>query len=391
LKGLANVREWVWPILNPFTPSEEADFADRLQADRKKLARMSLGTDSDAILEEARRLADSEAERRKSTDQKASTYLAVVAALVPLIVTVTTTIWDKKAGSAPPWLNMLLLGSAVAYTAVAGIWAFRVLKVAPAHRLAVGELASASGRKSPARILVKQLLLCTRLNQAGVNEKVSRIKMAHEFLLRAFATFALLLAVNIIWYFGDLLWKEVRPATDPWFATPQSAVAAVVESDRLGHMLASRPVWEVLDERCRAQTRGRETAKLVSSSVAEVMSVPPIIDRYLRPDKGSRVIRRDFQIQCARSALANLRVWYLPARANALGRAENFLPFRVPGTIVVTGPLMRVWPPTEAMLQEVAFPSILMRQYSTIRNAKGRSVAVVAADVKPTALGSPNS
>ena len=73
----------------------------RLTRDKASITKLDLTKASSTALDEARRFADAEEDRRRVADQKATTYLAVVAALVPLVVTLATAVWDKKAGSAP--------------------------------------------------------------------------------------------------------------------------------------------------------------------------------------------------------------------------------------------------------------------------------------------------
>lgn len=156
-------------------------------------------------LNEARRIADIEEDRRRGSDQKASTYLAVVATLVPLLVTLATAVWDKKVGSAPTWLNVMILTASVAYVSAAGVWAFRVLQVSIAHRIGISEVVKAWSGNEPVEGIVRETLLCARLNQNGINRKVTAIKFAHAFLLRAFLTFSILLALNIAFFFADFL------------------------------------------------------------------------------------------------------------------------------------------------------------------------------------------
>ncbi|MNT64050.1 hypothetical protein D3C72_2019180 [compost metagenome] len=54
----------------------------------------------------------------------------------------------------------------------------------------------AEGRKVA---LVRDLLRCVLLNRTGINEKVTAIKMAHEYSVRAFALFVLALLVRTGW------------------------------------------------------------------------------------------------------------------------------------------------------------------------------------------------
>jgi len=118
---LSPIGQIFWPWLEKLTPEQQKTLEDSLTRDEARIDALDFGKDGDAALEEARRLADSEAERRRGTDQKAATYLPLVAALIPLVLTMVSALWEKKAGSAPIWLNMLLLGLAVAYIASAGL------------------------------------------------------------------------------------------------------------------------------------------------------------------------------------------------------------------------------------------------------------------------------
>ncbi|QNE07220.1 hypothetical protein [Croceicoccus marinus] len=211
----------LWPWLEKLTPEQKNTLKDNLTRDEARIDALDFGKDGDAALEEARRLAESEAERRRGTDQKAATYLPLVAALIPLVLTLVSALWEKKAGSAPIWLNMLLLGLAVAYIANAGHWAFRELKVGVSHEPGLTDFERAWGGPHPSQTLARRLLLHTRRNRDGINWKVTCIKMAHEYLLRAFLTFSLLLLVNIGWYLAAPLIQTWLSAPGPILTTPR--------------------------------------------------------------------------------------------------------------------------------------------------------------------------
>ena len=222
-------REFFWPILEPKSGAFDAKEKQRLTNDKTSITKLNLGTATSAALDEARRFSDAEEDRRRVADQKATTYLAVVAALVPLVVTLATAVWDKKAGSAPTWCNMLALGIAIAYASKAGLWAFRVLEVTASHRIGISDFAKAWKETKPEHELARDILRCGRMNQAGVNDKVTGIKMAHAFLLRAFLTFAGLLMFNIAWFIIAAIYTAWFPPADPWLATPRAALAAGIE------------------------------------------------------------------------------------------------------------------------------------------------------------------
>lgn len=206
-KWLFATGQFFWPWLEDMTPEQRKRLEDDLTRDEARIEALDFGKEPEAALEEARRLADSEAERRRGTDQKAATYLPLVAALIPLVLTLVSAVWEKNAGSAPIWLNMVLLGLAVAYTASAGLWAFRELEVSVSHEPNLSDFEKAWAFPHPSEALARRLLLHARRNNQGVNWKVTCIKMAHEYLLRAFLTFSLLLLLNIAWYLAGHLFQ----------------------------------------------------------------------------------------------------------------------------------------------------------------------------------------
>ena len=112
-----------------------------MEAEKQIAAAFNPRSFEDFALAEANKVFESELERRKSSDQKATTYLAVVAALIPIVLTLASAVWDKKAGEAPAWINMLLLAISVGYVATAGVWSFECVKF---RRLRRQELATST-------------------------------------------------------------------------------------------------------------------------------------------------------------------------------------------------------------------------------------------------------
>ena len=162
--------------------------------------------DAELALSEAKCLAESEQVRRRVADEKASTYLLVAAALIPLLTYLESAIWDQKAGTAAKWLTLPLLLTGVAYVMGTGFWAFRTLRVRSFVTIDATDLAAvwaAAGEIRPA--LATEYLVAARRNRDGVNEKVSAIMLAHGFLLRAFLMFGALLMVEAAWELVTLI------------------------------------------------------------------------------------------------------------------------------------------------------------------------------------------
>ena len=160
---------------------------------------------SELALDEARRMADSEEDRRRTAEGKASTYLLFAGALIPLLTYLETSVWEGKIGTAPKWLSTSILLLAVSYLMGAGVWAFRTVSVGTFHRLDVADLVRIWSSEEPAKELIRETLVAARMNRDEINKKVSCIKMAHLFMTRAFLAFGMLVAIEAVWEIGHSL------------------------------------------------------------------------------------------------------------------------------------------------------------------------------------------
>lgn len=385
VKWLFATGQFFWPWLEDLTPAQKKKLEDDLTRDEARIDALDFGKDPEAALEEARRLADSETERRRGTDQKAATYLPLVAALIPLVLTLVSALWEKKAGSAPIWLNMVLLGLAVAYTASAGHWAFRELKVSVSHEPGLSDFEKAWAVPHPRQTLARRLLLHTRRNSKGVNWKVTCIKMAHEYLLRAFLTFSLLLLVNIGWYLAGLLMKIWWPAHDQMLTTPTQAIAAVAEIDNLAAQLKTSPAWMVLDKNCRRPKAARAPLIVASTTVAMTSKIPAV----LQPVTNDAGVVQDIRLACGGTAVGRMRVWYISNRLTKLPRSPGLpdpLAVSASETIVF---LKKYWPPTDTKDDPAKFPPILFQQANLRRDSDGRPIVLVITRIRPGAITLP--
>lgn len=367
MKILLALREFFWPWLEPLSAEDTARQMERREKDEARIDALELGRDGDIALEEARRMADGEAERRRGTDQKASTYLPLVAALIPLILTVVSALWEKKTGSAPGWLNMSILGLAVAYTASAGLWAFRVLEVTISHEAGLGDFELAWKKPHPARTFARRILLYTRLNQDRINWKVSCIKMAHAFLLRAFFTFALLLILNILWYLAAMIGQAARPSPGR-SATIDPAVESLKTAD----------AWTVLNQKCRAQSHGRNMVQATARPPLPTAVLPPALTPVANQRGASRVIR----LSCAGTPVARVRAWYKPAQLLRRRGSNLPEPLNASATPIVIG-ITQDWAPARADGTTTKLRLSSIRQAVLLRAADGRPAAMIETEIAP--------
>lgn len=189
----------IWPMLEQPTDAEKRRDGDRRQQDLESIGAATIDQDEDTLIEEARRLADLENERRKTAETKAAIYLAFVGVLAPILATIAPEALAPNKGWIRLIVTLILFLLAGAYLLQCGAWAFQAIKVqASAHPDAVELVGmwSGSNRKSA---LARDLLKCVRLNRTGVNLKVTAIKMAHEFATRALLMFVVALLVRSGW------------------------------------------------------------------------------------------------------------------------------------------------------------------------------------------------
>jgi hypothetical protein len=189
----------VWPTLEGWKPSELAGHHRGNFDEISSIKQARWSVQPGLALQEAKHLADEEDGRRRTAEAKASTYLLVAAALVPILTYLENAIWDQKAGTTPKWASLPILILAVAYLLRGAQWAFRTLQVGTYVRLDAEDLLNIwDGTEDPQPRLITEMLIATRRNRDTVNAKVSTIKMAHEFLIRAFLMFAALLLLESI-------------------------------------------------------------------------------------------------------------------------------------------------------------------------------------------------
>ena len=190
----------IWPMLEKEDLEERTARREANLADVEAIRRMDWARESDLALSEARSLFDNERARRRIADEKASTYLLVTAALLPLLTYLESAIWDQKAGTAPKWLSLPFLLAAVAYLIGNGFWAFRTLKVRSFVTIDASDLLHIWPLEVEPRASVTiEYLIAARRNRDPVNEKISAIMLAHDFIVRAFYMFGGLLLAEGGW------------------------------------------------------------------------------------------------------------------------------------------------------------------------------------------------
>ena len=208
-------RQLFWPTLVPPTPEQVAANNQMRDGWKASVNDGNWDLQSEIALEEARRMYDAEQERRKGADTKAGVYLAAVTALIPVLVSLLPTLWSDKASKALGALSLAVFALAVAYILRAGYSAFCVLRVRNAHTVGAGDISRCWSTQQPVASLAKSIAIKVIENYPGNNAKVSHIKLAHDYLLRAFFVFTVLLAVQALWPCAAWVIEEVAKLVAP--------------------------------------------------------------------------------------------------------------------------------------------------------------------------------
>jgi len=192
-------REFFWPILENSSAIETARSREEQNSQLEKIETLDSSREVDAVLRAAQEIYAEENDRAKTADNKAFQYLLVVAAIVSLLTYLESSIWESKLGMAPRWLSLLILLLAVLYLVWAAGWALRAVSVRAYYVVGVQDVTTLWMSRAPKVSLAKEYLKATLKNYESVNSKVSAVKMATEFLLRAIVSFGFLLVVQVSW------------------------------------------------------------------------------------------------------------------------------------------------------------------------------------------------
>ena len=190
---LTKLRELLWPVLdygNEQTIQDKQKRHGEILQDIKK----AKWQHQDVVLDEARRLVLREDERWKTTDTKATIYLAVLAAIVPLSLSFVKDI-SGYFGTFQDWQIIVLIAlflSAIVYLLAAGVWTFKTLGVSAHDRVDVEELLELCNTTDTTLTLNAKILKSAMNNRKCTNEKVNKLLMTHAFLWRTFVAFVLL-------------------------------------------------------------------------------------------------------------------------------------------------------------------------------------------------------
>lgn len=197
--------DFIWPKLNKISEDQKKKIEVSLRSHITDISSVDWSLCSDVALEEARRLNDDEANRRRSAESKAIVLLASVGAILPVLATVGGLFSVSGYGSYITAFFVTLFFATILHVMAAAVNAFKVIKVSVSYRVDVPDLVSAWEVHDPKKALIRKILVSVRNNWDAVNEKVSYNKLAQAHFVRAMWLFFILMVCRTaIYVYQDL-------------------------------------------------------------------------------------------------------------------------------------------------------------------------------------------
>lgn len=200
----------IWPFSDQETDAQRSEYEreEKESIERIKDWQGIADPENSLYLDAARRIHEEEILRKSSADTRATTFIAAIATLIPLMT------WAL--GSSPPACERGLLciawsvffTIAVIYLACAALWSLKTLAVTSYFVIGVEDLVLMKKKSNgyATRELIKKTLMTSRKNRDTINGKLTNIKIAQQCFVNGIVVLALLLA------------------TDPWLRFTLSSV-----------------------------------------------------------------------------------------------------------------------------------------------------------------------
>jgi hypothetical protein len=188
--------------------------------------------DADAALylDAAQRIADEEDQRKTGAESRATTFIAAVAALIPLMTWAISNA-ESPLICTPGWGCFAWTGAfglAVVYFITSAYWALKTLAVANYHVIGVEDLVYAKERRlSIQKTLIQHTLLQARRNRDTINQKLTFIKVAQRRFFNGLVVLGLLLMLDPVSRFSLLEESKNRLSvwTSHFLEQPNTALA----------------------------------------------------------------------------------------------------------------------------------------------------------------------
>ncbi len=196
-------------ILNMFFPYASGAVAEPPE---RVVTTELLAKDAELAMEMAISLYDAEVRRRQSADTKAALYLAFLAAVIPVIGTLSPTISDSFHNPVLA-IDVALFVIVLVYVLMAGWYAARATAPSVVHSIGEADLSDVFSNKDTRAATAIKLIDATRLNYPLNNKKITYVRLTQAHIFRAFLTVMLIVAADWGADVAALIFKERHEAS----------------------------------------------------------------------------------------------------------------------------------------------------------------------------------
>ncbi|MER9338949.1 hypothetical protein NKJ06_34490 [Mesorhizobium sp. M0293] len=196
---MRKVIDFFWPTSERPTPEERRQATQKIEEQIAHIDQMDWGGDTDTALEEARRLVDSDEARRRTAEARATTFLLLIGALTPVVTFLGGFSWMTGDDSTLRLVAFVLLSIGICYLFSAGRWSLKTIQVGVFYDVHVSDIVKIWENKEVKQNLLRHILQSVVRNRDANNFKITCIKIAHMFVLRAILIFSAFLLLPMAW------------------------------------------------------------------------------------------------------------------------------------------------------------------------------------------------
>ena len=198
MKHFNVIREFLWPLLTKDENEEKPGF---------KLESVTVKAENlDKALELMLKIYESEDERNKNVESKASFFIGTISVLTTIAVGFTTILIKESTFKASLFFLLLLLFVMTIYM-VRTVWfAVKALERRNYFSLSAKDFLNSAAYEAYTRQIISSVAVILMKNEDTINDKVNNMVMAQEYFKRAIVVVGVYAFFLVLFYFSQSNW-----------------------------------------------------------------------------------------------------------------------------------------------------------------------------------------
>ena len=198
MKYFNSIREFFWPLL----AKDENEEKPGLNPESKLVQAENLNKALELML----KIYESEGERSKNIESKASLFIGTISVLTTIAVGFTTILIKESSFKVSLFMLLLLLFVMTIYL-VRTVWfAVKALERKSFFSLSEKDFLNSATGETYTRQIISSIAVILKKNEDTINNKVNNMVMAQEYFKRAIVVVAIYSLSLVIFYFSQSNW-----------------------------------------------------------------------------------------------------------------------------------------------------------------------------------------